>query len=82
MLIIRPKGFHPTLARIRYISGSSCDRPSRSKMFTTDLDPTANADIERKFVTQLQVSHGDLSVLTSKISSSAAFQTIKLNCLK
>ena len=46
--MITPEGFHPALARIRYISGRSCDRPSGSKMFTTDVDPTTNADIEPK----------------------------------
>jgi hypothetical protein len=54
------------LARSQFLSGSSCDRPTRSRFSVVFLDPRANVVLVPKFHVALHASRADLAMVTFK----------------
>jgi hypothetical protein len=70
-------------ARSQFASGSSCDRPTRSRFSVVFFDPKANAELVPKFHVALHASHAALLLVTSKFSPNIApptFAQILLYC--
>jgi hypothetical protein len=56
------------LARSQFASGSSCNRPTRSRFSVVFLGPRANAELVPKFHVALHASHVALPMVTLTIS--------------
>jgi hypothetical protein len=56
------------LARGRFASGGSCDRPTRSRFSVVFFGPRANVELITKFHVALHASHVALPMITSQIS--------------
>jgi hypothetical protein len=54
------------LARSQFASGSSCDRPTRSRFSVAFLGPRTNAELVPKFHVALHASHATFPMVTLK----------------
>jgi hypothetical protein len=66
---VRACGFNAgLLARSQFVSGRSCDRPTRSRFSVVFLRPKANAELVSKFHVALHAPHAALPMVTLTIS--------------
>jgi hypothetical protein len=66
-------------ARSQFISGSSCDRPTRSRFSVVFLCPRANAELVPKFHVALHASRAALPMVTSKFRPNVALPMLDQN---
>jgi hypothetical protein len=65
---VRARGFGAgLLARSRFASGRSCDRPTRSRFFVVFRGSRANAELVPKLYVALHATHAALTMVTLKI---------------
>jgi hypothetical protein len=59
---------------VKFASGRSCDRPTRSGFSVVFLGPRANAELVRKFHVALHASRAALPMVTFKFRPNVALQ--------